>query len=157
IPSLLGAIGAVMLTYWTALAFGTRRTAFLAALMLCTSIALGLEARVAKTDALLLASVVAAMGVLARAYLTKDASADWRLPAVFWTAVAAGILLKGPVIVMIVGLAVIALAALDRSARWFMQLRPLPGVIWLAVLILPWFIAIIGRTGEAFFVESVGG
>ncbi len=159
IPSLIGALGAVLLTYWTALAFGAPRTAFLAALMLATSILLGIEARVAKTDALLLACVLAAMGALARTYVSKDAPADagWRLPAIFWTALAAGVLLKGPVIVMIVGLGVVALAVLDRSARWFVRLRPALGVPWLAILVLPWFVAIIGRTGDAFFVESVGG
>src|SRR5947209_19657918 len=69
LPSLLGAIGAVLLTYWTALAFGTRRTAYLSALMLACSLLLGVEARLAKTDAMLLLTVVAAFGALARAYL----------------------------------------------------------------------------------------
>src|SRR5436853_2631411 len=36
VPSLIGAIGAVLLTYWTALAFVSRRGAVLAALMLCS-------------------------------------------------------------------------------------------------------------------------
>src|SRR5262249_34325601 len=58
---------------------------------------------------------------------------------------------------MIVGLAMVALMVADRSASWLPRLRPLPGVIWLAVLVAPWFIAIVHRTGEAFFVESVGG
>src|SRR5665647_924851 len=34
LPSLIGATGAVLLTYWTALAFVTRRTALVAALMM---------------------------------------------------------------------------------------------------------------------------
>src|SRR6202012_3466229 len=70
VPSLIGAIGAVLLTYWTALAFVTRRGAILAALMLCSSVLLGVEARLAKTDAMLLLTVVAAMGALARIYLS---------------------------------------------------------------------------------------
>src|SRR6187549_3110207 len=41
IPSLLGAILAVLLTYWTALAFVSRRAAVLAGLMMATSIMLG--------------------------------------------------------------------------------------------------------------------
>src|SRR6187431_1214218 len=49
IPSLIGAIGAVLLTYWTALAFVTRRGAILAGLIMCSSILLGVEARLAKT------------------------------------------------------------------------------------------------------------
>src|SRR5262245_5863773 len=69
IPSLIGAVGAVLLTYWTALAFMPRRHAFLAALMLAGSFLLAVEARLAKTDAMLLLTVVAAMGALARAYV----------------------------------------------------------------------------------------
>src|SRR5260221_6771605 len=69
IPSLLGAVGAVLLTYWSALAFVSRRAALLAGLMMATSILLGVEARLAKTDAMLLLTAVAAMGAMARAYL----------------------------------------------------------------------------------------
>ena len=54
IPSLLGAIGAVLLTYWAALAFVSRRMAYLAGLMMATSVLLTVEARLAKTDAALL-------------------------------------------------------------------------------------------------------
>src|SRR5580700_9752980 len=153
-PSLIGALGAVLLTYWTALAFVSRRSACVAALMLAASILLGVEARLAKTDAMLLATVVAAMGVLAREYLGKDkpAEAGWLLPGLFWTAVAGGVLLKGPLIVMIVALAAVTLAVLDRSPRWLMRLRPMVGVPWLLLLVLPWFIAIIDRSGEAFLV-----
>ena len=74
IPSLAGAIGAVLLTYWAALAFVSRRAALLAGLMMASSILLGVEARLAKTDAMLLLTCVAAMGAMARAYLGERAS-----------------------------------------------------------------------------------
>src|SRR5438093_3695335 len=123
IPSLIGAIGAVLLTYWTALSFVSRRAALLAGLMMATSILLGVEARLAKTDAMLLFTAVAAMGAMARIYLSWQRGEDparppWRSPAIFWTALAAGILLKGPLILMFVGLTILALAILDRSAVW---------------------------------------
>src|SRR3954464_2287633 len=41
LPSLFGALSAVLLTYWTALAFVSRRAALVAALMLATSVLLG--------------------------------------------------------------------------------------------------------------------
>jgi 4-amino-4-deoxy-L-arabinose transferase-like glycosyltransferase len=159
LPSLVGALAAVLLTYWTALAFVSRRNACLAALMLAASIMLGIEARLAKTDAMLLATVVAAMGVMARAYLGRDAATapGWLLPGVFWTALAAGVLIKGPLIVMVLALAAVALAIVDRSAGRLTRLRPLAGVVWLLLLVLPWFVAIVGRAGDAFFVGSVGG
>src|SRR5205807_3819700 len=76
IPSLIGAIGAVLLTYWAALAFVTSRGAALAALMMCSSVLLGAEARLAKTDAMLLLTVVAAMGAMARVYLSWQRGED---------------------------------------------------------------------------------
>jgi 4-amino-4-deoxy-L-arabinose transferase-like glycosyltransferase len=162
IPSLIGAIGAVLLTYWAALAFVTRRGAILAALMLCGSVLLGAEARLAKTDAMLLLTVVAAMGALARVYLSWQRGEDpirppWSHPAIFWTALAAGILLKGPLILMFVGLTIVTLAIVDRSAGWLWRLRPGFGLIWMLLLVLPWFIAIFWRAGETFFADSIGG
>src|SRR5712664_2577766 len=159
VPSLIGAIGAVLLTYWTALAFVTRRGAILAALILCSSVLLGAEARLAKTDAMLLLSVVAAMG---RVYLSWQRGEDpahppWSWPAIFWTALAGGILLKGPLILMFVGLTIVTLAILDRSAAWLWRLRPVWGLIWVLFLVLPWFVAIFWRAGDAFFVDSIGG
>jgi 4-amino-4-deoxy-L-arabinose transferase-like glycosyltransferase len=161
IPSLIGAIGAVLLTYWAALAFVSRRAAVLAALMMASCVLLGVERLIAKTDAMLLMTTVAAMGAMARAYLSRqrgevEVSNAWIIPAVFWTALAGGVLLKGPLIVMICALAVLALIALDRSARWLLALKPILGLIWLALLVLPWFLAIIMRAGDAFFAESVG-
>jgi 4-amino-4-deoxy-L-arabinose transferase-like glycosyltransferase len=161
LPSLIGSIGAVLLTYWTALAFVSRRAAVLAGLMMASCVLLGIERLLAKTDALLLMTVVTAMGAMARAYLwhqreSLDAAAAWIVAAIFWTAIAAGVLLKGPLIVMVVALAAIALIVVDRSAGWLLTLKPLAGIIWLAVLVLPWFVAIIGRTGDAFLAESVG-
>jgi 4-amino-4-deoxy-L-arabinose transferase-like glycosyltransferase len=162
VPSLIGAFGAVLLTYWTALGFVTRRGAVLAALIMGSSVLLGVEARLAKTDAMLLFTVVAAMGAMARAYLSWQRGDDtphppWSWPAVFWTALAGGILLKGPLILMFVGLTIAALALLDRSAAWLWRLRPVWGLIWLLVLVLPWFVAIFWRAGDAFFANSIGG
>src|SRR5262245_37461284 len=101
IPSLMGAIGAVLLTYWAALAFVSRRAAVLAALMMASCLLLGIERLLAKTDAMLLMTVIAAMGAMGRAYLAEpnrppEGIAAWQMPAVFWTALAAGVLLKGP-------------------------------------------------------------
>ena len=159
LPSLIGAIGAVLATYWCALAFVSRRGAVLAALMMMSSSILGVEARLAKTDAVLLFTVVAAMAVLARVYLAPrrgDARPGLGQLAIFWTALAVGILIKGPMILMVVGLAAATLVILDRSARWLLVLRPLPGLLWLLVLVLPWFIAIYARVGTQFLIGSAG-
>ncbi len=161
VPSLIGAIGAVLLTYWTALAFVTRRGALLAGLLMCSSILLGVEARLAKTDAMLLLTTTAVMGAMARAYLSWQRGDDnpnpsWKLAFIFWTAMAGGILLKGPLILMFVALTVVTLAILDRSAAWLWRLRPVWGLMWTLVLVLPWFILIFLKAGDTFFADSLG-
>jgi 4-amino-4-deoxy-L-arabinose transferase-like glycosyltransferase len=161
IPSLIGAIGAVLLTYWTALAFVSRRAALMAGAMMATSILLGVEARLAKTDAMLLLTAVAALGAMARAYLLEQGDRATSVPplalaAIFWTAIAAGILVKGPMILVFVGLASIALAATDRSAHWLWRLKPVVGVLWALALVMPWFVAILIRSDGSFFTDAVG-
>jgi 4-amino-4-deoxy-L-arabinose transferase-like glycosyltransferase len=159
LPSIAGALAAVLATYWCALAFVNRRGAVLAAVMVGSSTVLGVEARLAIIDAALLPTIIIAMAVLARVYLSPHngpaAPPGWTLPAIFWTAIAAGVLLKGPVIVMVVVLAAAAVSLVDRSARWLLALRPLAGIAWVIVLVLPWFLAIYARAGEAFFATSV--
>ena len=162
VPSLIGAIGTVLLTYWTALAFVTRRGALLAGLVMCASVLLGVEARLAKTDAMLLLAATAVMGSMARVYLSWQRGDDpphppWTWPAIFWTALAGAILLKGPLILMFVVLTVATLAILDRSAGWLWRLRPLWGLMWMLVLVLPWFVAIFLKAGDTFFSASLGG
>lgn len=158
LPSLFAAIGAVLLTYWTALVFLSRRGALLAGLMMAGCVLLGVEARLAKTDAVLLFTILASFGALARAYMRPAAerAGDWGLAAIFWTGLAAGILIKGPIAPLFVGLAVAALAITDRSAGFLKPLRPLLGLVWCLLLVLPWFVAIYYITNGAFYEHAVG-
>ena len=161
VPSLMGAIGAVLLTYWAALAFLSRRGAVLAGLLMCSSILLGVEARLAKTDAVLLFTAVATMGAMARVYLTWQRGDDvrqlpWTYAAIFWTAMAGGILIKGPIVPLFAVLAIITLGITDRSVQWVRGLRPLWGLLWLILLVSPWFAAILWRAGDEFLAKSVG-
>ncbi len=159
IPSLIAALASVLLTYWAALAFVRRRYALLAALAMAGSLVLGVEARIATIDASLLVSTLAAEGALARFYLLGDKippARQWRLAAIFWTGIAASILLKGPIIPGVVALTAIALVVADRSARWLSRLKFVPGLLWMLALTLPWFVAILYKTEGNFYGQSVG-
>ncbi len=155
LPSLFGAIGAVLLTYWAALPFVTRRNAFIAAMLLASTILLGVEARLAKTDAVVTLTVVAAMGALARLRLREDRS--FANAAIFWTAIGAGILVKGPITPMIPAFAAVVLSVQDRSARWLLPLRPVLGLLWCAAIAAPWLVLIYIKTSGAFFSDAIGG
>lgn len=97
---------------------------------------------------------------MARIYLAQrhqpPTMTGWREPAIFWTAMAAGVLIKGPLIVMFVVLTALTVSILDRSARWMLALRPAAGLLWMLVLVLPWFVAIVAKSGAAFFSDAVG-
>lgn len=162
IPSLLGAIGVVLGTYWVALAFTTPRAAFAASLLIASSLLLTVEARLAKTDAVLCATVVVAMGALARLYLgsfrlgAPTQASGLRLQAVFWSAVAVGILVKGPITPMVPAFAVAVLCVRDRSPALLRALRPGLGLLWLSLLVLPWLVLILVRTKGVFLSDAVG-
>ncbi len=161
IPSLLGAIAAVLITYWTALAFLPRQSAFYSAALMSGCILLGAEARLAKTDAVLLATVLVTMGTLARAWFNSIKPEVFEAPTqtnilIFWFVIGVSLLIKGPITLMIALFPVVILSYSERSARWMLVLQPKYGFIIVALVVLPWFLMIISKTGTAFFSEAVG-
>ncbi|MEM9224261.1 MAG: glycosyltransferase family 39 protein [Pseudomonadota bacterium] len=153
IPSLLGAIAALLLTFWAARAFLPPPLALTVALLFGATIILGVEARLAKTDAVLLATILAAQGALARLWLSKERPVG--TAALFWVALALGILVKGPIAPMVCGLTILLLAVVDRRAI-FTNLCPLMGLALVAVICLPWYIAIYAATDGAFYAAALG-
>jgi len=156
IPSALGGLCAVLATFWAGQRLVGQRAALLAAGMLAASVILVVEVHIAKTDAALLGATTAAMAVLARAYLDPGGIRPGAA-ALFWLAIGAGVLLKGPVTPMVAGLTVLALVVADRRATWLRTLRPGWGVPLILAVVLPWFVAIGVATGGQFFADAVGG
>jgi 4-amino-4-deoxy-L-arabinose transferase-like glycosyltransferase len=158
IPSLLGATAAVLLTAWIGnLLFGAP-TGFVAAVLLASSVLLGVEARMAKIDAVLLAAVLTAMAALAKIYLAaasgREARRRWA--AVLWLALGAGLMLKGPIILLVVLGTVLLLAIADRRVAWLRHLRAGWGVPLMLAVVLPWLIAIGIASGGTFFEIAIG-
>lgn len=155
LPSLIGAVAAVLLTAWAGLALFGPGAATVAAVMMATCVILGVEARMAKTDAVQLACVLGCFGVLARAYLRPDRALPLSTAMLFWVALGIGVLVKG-VILMVVGTAILALWLIDREVWWLRRLRPALGLPLFLCIILPWLIAIAIATKGAFFGTAVG-
>ena len=153
IPSIIAATLACAAVYWAGKPLVGSAAAGLATLMMATTLLLQAEARIAKTDAALLLSVVVAMGALARIWLGH--SLNWWTQAVFWTALAAGFLIKGPLIFAPVFGVIFWIAATRREVNWLKNTRPLHGITWMLVIVLPWFIAIIWISEGAFVVDSI--
>ncbi len=164
LPSLLGALAAVLLTF----AFGAallhdqatpRRTAAIAAVLLAGALGVVAEAHIGKTDAALLAAVAAAQGALGIAYVrgrTGRAVPPW-VAIVFWGAEIAAVLLKGPVGPGLAIATVAALAIADGGLRWLRRLYPVIGILALALAVMPWLIAIERATAGRFLADALGG
>jgi 4-amino-4-deoxy-L-arabinose transferase-like glycosyltransferase len=161
IPSLLGGFAAVFLTFWMVRQFASRDAAFLAALLLSSALLLMVETKIAKTDAVLLASILAVQAILLRVYLHARAvlatPAGKGLVYAGWAAFGFGILVKGPIILLIPGATVLAVSLWDRDLRWLKGLHAPTGFALALAIVLPWSIAIGIATDGQFYVNSLGG
>jgi 4-amino-4-deoxy-L-arabinose transferase-like glycosyltransferase len=156
LPSLLGAVLTVLGTVLAARAFLGPLPALAAGMITLAIVVLNVEAHLAKTDAMLAATVVFAQAALARIWLAERRSSFFGWPLVFWVAIAAGILIKGPIGLMVSGLTILWLTVANAHKwRWLGRLHLLPGLVLTVALVLPWFVAINMATDGAFFQEAV--
>jgi len=160
IASVLGGIVAVLATAAIARSvLPDERAPLLAGAMLAASVILSEEAHIAKTDAALLGATTLAMSLLARAW--AGLPVERGRAAVFWVAFGVAILIKGPIAPMVLCLTAAAATLFGRGtgrgALWLLGLQPGWGVVLLAVVVLPWFVAIGIETHGGFFAQAVGG
>ena len=166
LPSFAGALIAVLLTFALGGALFARDAegspprlvALAAAILLAASFAVVAEAHIAKTDAALLAAIVAGQGALGLVYVRARTGrpALPALAAMFWVAETAAILLKGPVGPALAILTVLTLSIADREWRWLRGFYLLAGLLFMLILIVPWLVAIERATSGAFIADSLG-
>ena len=153
IPSLLASLAAVILTYAIACLFVKREVALFSGILLASSFLLNAEAHMAKTDALLLLSVLITQYGLARTYKGDISFLSWLY---FWVGLGLSILLKGPIVPVIILLAIVTLCCFDRNLNLIKQLRPMTGVLVATAISLPWIIAVQISSSGAFLKKSIG-
>ncbi|MEX2319237.1 MAG: glycosyltransferase family 39 protein, partial [Bauldia sp.] len=163
LPSLVGAITASLLTWWTVLAFGRPRAALLAGLFISGAGVLCLQARTAAPDAILLAAIMLSAGALARIWLQREGRANDLSVALFWTGLGVGVLAKGVVAPTVFVIAVLLLTIERGQVAWLRRFRAGVGLAWLLVVISPWLIAVLltimqGADGgpSAEFLDRIG-
>jgi 4-amino-4-deoxy-L-arabinose transferase-like glycosyltransferase len=157
LPSALGALAAVLLLFAAGERLFDRKTGFLAAALLASSLMLVWEAHIAKTDAVLLATVMAAQFALVRMFAADrdgERSPGWA-PYMLWAALGIGILIKGPITPLVTGLTAIGLWLFGQWRNLWRQSRPLIGVPLMLLIAAPWFVAII-LADPTFVQESAG-
>lgn len=154
LPSLLGGLLSVLITGWLGARLFGRKAGLAAAALLAVSFLLSYEARTAKTDAALLASIMLAQAALMQIYL--DPSGKRMRAVLFWIALGAGVMLKGPIILMISGSTIAALCLWDRKISWLRGLHAGWGAPLLLAVALPWYIAIGMISDGDFFARAIG-
>lgn len=158
LPSLIGAIAATLATFWCGLVLVGRRASFLGAALFGSGLLLTSEAHIAKTDAVLVALTVIAMGALARLIASGDRGQGARtaMVFVFWAALGASFLIKGPVSMLVAGLAIAALSLVRRDLSLVRPVFDWRAIGLFFALVLPWFIWVQIATGGEFLEGAVG-
>ena len=165
LPSLIGALLTLLGTYVAGLAFLSRRAAFMAAILTGSTILLGVEARLAKTDAMLTATIVWAFAVMLHAFQqwrhndrisADDHPLSLGFVLCFWVCLAVSLLIKGPILPILIALTLVVVWLSQRDLGWFKTITPVWGPILTLLLVLPWFVAIMMKSGGEFFSASVG-
>lgn len=159
LPSLLGALMAAAAAAWAGAALFGNRAGFLAGAMLGAGFLLSSEAGIAKTDAMLCGAVTLAMAGLARIYMATRAGEIPRKPhkLIFWLGLGLSILIKGPIGLIVVVPAILALSVWDRDLSWLKRLGWGWGLPLVALIVGPWAIAITIVTDGGFWREAVMG
>jgi 4-amino-4-deoxy-L-arabinose transferase-like glycosyltransferase len=152
LPSLLGAALAVLSAYWAGCVLLGRRAAVVGASLLSVTLLLGYEAGIAKTDAMLVGLTTLSMAALAAMY---EGRRRW-VGLVFWIGIAGGVMIKGPITPLVVGLTIVALFVIDRRARWMRPILWWPGPIVAALMVGPWLYLVQQATDGAFLAEALG-
>lgn len=159
IPSILGAMMAAAAVAWAGAAMFGQRAGFLAGAMLGATFLLSTEAGIAKTDAMLCGAVTLSMAALARIYLATRAGEIPRRPhkLLFWAGLGLSILIKGPIGLIVIAPAMIALSIWDRDVKWMRRLGWGWGLPLVALIVGPWAIAITIATDGGFWREAIAG
>ena len=161
LPSVLGALLAVLATYLAGIKLIGRQAALYGAGALALSFMMVFESHIAKTDAFLCGMAAICFAALAhirtgsgpsKLSLWKASPAIWA----FWVALGVSILIKGPVVPSVVALAMLSLLIWERRGYGIRRLINIPAIIVFFLLFVPWAIAIGIETNGAFYAESLG-
>ena len=159
IPSVIGAILAVLFVFSIGAKLFDEETGLIGAGLMASSLLLVGEAHIAKTDAVLLAFVTAAQLMIAHFFVAARQGAEQpplRDSILLGLAFGMGFLVKGPMILFFVGLTVVALSIWEGRWRWISSMRPIFALMIVILINVPWLVAIGLVTKGAYFKEAIG-
>jgi 4-amino-4-deoxy-L-arabinose transferase-like glycosyltransferase len=154
----LAILGAVLRKY-----IGPRRAAWTVLILATSGLAIG-AAKMCITDSVLLLWITIAQLCLFAVY---RGNRSWMVTIVMWAAIGLGGLTKGPVVLGVLFMTMLALLAFDLgkhwrtspawkdAIRWWPRTRPLVGILIIAAVATPWLV-MIERRSPGFLKRSIG-
>ena len=141
LPSVLCALGTILLTWRLGVALFGGPTGLLAGGLLAVCPLLAFDAHMARSDELLVFLTTASMALLLACWQHgRDGPqplSRW-LTTGLWILVGLGILAKGPITPLVVVLSALALAGCSGRWSWLLRLRPFSGILIALCVFLPW-------------------
>jgi 4-amino-4-deoxy-L-arabinose transferase-like glycosyltransferase len=157
VPSLLAAVGVVLVTWRLGASMFGGFVGFLGAVIVGVCPVFWWEARQARADmVLVLATVVGALALWKcwRGFVDDGrARIGWTM--LLWGAVAAGVMTKGPMTPVVLGLGVVALCASTGRWRFVWALRPWLGLVVVFGAVGPWVWMVAREVGWTEYLRTV--
>lgn len=156
VPSLVAAVLTVLATWRMGVSMFDPRAAWLGAALLAVSPVFVWEAHQARADHVVVACTTLSVWGLWTVWRRRGASgacgtSSLRRPfapaLLLWIPLALGILTKGPISPLVVGLAALSLSLVSRRWRWLGATRPLLGLLIVGVVVVPWLVAVARHVG----------
>lgn len=142
LPSSLAAWLSVLCVFVFGRALFSAHIGLIAAGLTACTFLMTTEAHLAKTDAMLLFTVVTAHMALFEFYRAKPNTVPkMRVALLLWCAIGVGLLIKGPITLAILVATALALSISDRNVTWLRGLQPEIGIPLAIAFILPWMLA----------------
>ena len=146
-PAVFAATGLVLL-YWFTSKTVTRRAAFLAVVIMGTSLEYVLLAKFVITDMVFFVFNCAALGFFYLGYVTMDGTKRWYLAA--YVSMALAVLTKGPVGALLPGLVMLLVIMLQRNWAELKAMFLPTGVLLFVAVALPWYATMYALHGTEF-------
>ncbi|WP_395004809.1 ArnT family glycosyltransferase [Cypionkella sp.] len=153
LPSLFGAIATTLMVGWLGHRLWGAMTGAVSALLFASLFVVAGEARIGTTDAVLMSLIVLCQIALVQlaGLLPSGRGSVW----LFWLALGAAVLVKGPIAPMILAATILSWSVLQRDLSLLRALWQPWAVAACILIVLPWLVGITLISGGAFWKEAV--
>jgi 4-amino-4-deoxy-L-arabinose transferase-like glycosyltransferase len=158
LPSALNGMIAVLLASWIGAAFFGRKAGIAAGVLLAACFSLTFESHIAKTDATLCMLTLACQTALVRMRLdgAERKPAAWGPAILFWVFLGLGVMVKGPIPILVSGATITVVSIWERSWDLPKRLRAFPLALIPVLIALPWLIGIEMKSHGEFLKLAAG-